>query len=687
MIALENLSLRYGRKVLFDQISVRINAGERIGLVGSNGAGKTTLLRIISGTEQPDSGDIIRSRWASIGYLPQDGIVHRGRSVYDEVATAFADLLALQQEWEDAQQQLAEVDPGTVAADDLLERVGDLQHRLEAADPYRMQSNIEKVLFGLGFVGEDLVRDCAEFSGGWQMRIALAKLLLQEPAYLLLDEPTNHLDLDSLRWLENYLQQFRGGLLLISHDRAFLDSTTRKIFALSLGRLEVYAGNYSFFEAESARRKELRIKAAQSQEREIAQVERFIDRFRSKASKASQVQSRIKALDKVERIEIEEEESSVSFSFPTPARAGQVVLELKEIHKAYGDLHVLQGVSFRIERGDRIAVVGVNGAGKSTLARIMAGTEPFQQGERVVGYNVETAHFAQHQADAMEPDLTVLEQAERSAGPQFRRSIRSVLGCFLFSGDDVFKPVKVLSGGEKNRLALSKMLLRPANLLILDEPTNHLDMRSKAILQQALADYEGTFVIVSHDRAFLDPVVTKVIEVGKKRARVFPGNVSEYLAKIDQDAKLLSTQPGVSGTPVAKGFRATGTANSAAPRVPGTPVAAHPEVPGTSDAGVSGTPAGSPGGGLNARERRQQGAALRQRLAPLRKESDQLQEQILRSEKRIAELESAMSDPAFFKTSAAAEATREHLALKDKVDSLYAAWEACEGKIAALSEA
>ncbi|MCD8482363.1 MAG: ABC-F family ATP-binding cassette domain-containing protein [Verrucomicrobia bacterium] len=650
MIALENLSLRYGRKVIFDQISARINAGERIGLVGSNGAGKTTLLRILCGVEQPDAGEIIRSRWATLGYLPQDGIVHRGSSVYAEVATAFADLLALQDEWEEAQQRLSECEQGSPEAAEWLERAGELQHRLEAADPYRMQSSIEKVLFGLGFSSADLKRDCSEFSGGWQMRIALAKLLLQEPAYLLLDEPTNHLDLDSLRWLENYLQQFRGGLLLISHDRAFFGFNHAKIFALSMGRLEVYVGNYSFYEEESARRKELRLKAAQSQERELAQVERFIDRFRYKASKAAQVQSRIKALDKVERITIEEEESAVSFSFPTPARAGQVVLELQNIHKAYDDLQVLEGVGFRIERGDRIAVVGVNGAGKSTLARIMAGTEPFQSGERIVGYNVEMAHFAQHQADAMEPELTVLEQAERSAGTGFRKSIRSVLGCFLFTGDDVFKPVKVLSGGERNRLALAKMLLRPANLLILDEPTNHLDMRSKGILQQALADYEGTFVIVSHDRAFLDPVVTKVIEVGKKQARVFPGNVSEYLAKIDQDAKL-------SDSMARSAQSGTGLVNSA------------PQ----SD-------------GLSAKERRQQAAALRQKLSPLRKRSEQLQGLILLKEGRVQELETAMTDPAFFKTSDAADATREHLQLKDEIEALYVEWEDCESEIAQLNE-
>lgn len=414
---------------------------------------------------------------------------------------------------------------------DTLEIYGELQHKLEDLDAYRMKSKIERVLMGLGFSTNDFSRMIEEFSGGWQMRIALAKLLLKEPSNLLLDEPTNHLDIESLQWLEEYLNQYNGALILVSHDRVFLDTLTTKTFALSFGTFEVYNGNYSFFEKERVLRKELLTKQAKNQQQFIAQTQRFIDRFRYKATKARQVQSRIKQLEKMDLVEVESEEDEIHFTFPPHQQSGRIVMELKGIDKKYGALKVITNVDYKIERGDRIAVVGVNGAGKSTLTRILAGIEPFDSGERILGHNVFLSYFAQDQAEELNRTQDVLQTVEEVATQETRTQLRTLLGAFLFHGDDVFKKVEVLSGGEKSRLALAKMLLQPANFLIMDEPTNHLDMKSKRVLQEALAHYQGTFIIVSHDRSFLDPIVNKVLEVKPGYLKTYLGTVSEYIAK------------------------------------------------------------------------------------------------------------------------------------------------------------
>jgi len=525
-----DILLQYADRRLLDGVTFHIGPTDRIGLVGANGSGKSTLLRILLGEIMPDAGTVTRAKYVTVGYLPQEGMAVAGRTLYTEVESVFADIVRTREQLDQLQEAMATTPHDTDAFREMLEIFGELQHRLEAADGFRLSSSIEKVLIGLGFRQQDFTRLTDEFSGGWQMRIALAKLLLLQPSLLLLDEPTNHLDLDSLQWLEEYLQSYRGAVVLVSHDRRFLDTMTRRTFELSFGTLTDYAGNFSFFLEAREERRALQRAAFRNQQQQIKQTERFIERFRYKATKARQVQSRIKQLDKLEIIRLEDEEDEIHFSFPPSPPSGKVSLTLKDIAKSYGALKVFAHLDLQIDRGDRIAFVGVNGAGKSTLARIIAGVEGVDAGERVPGHNVVVSYFAQHQAEDLTPEYDALQTVEAVAVGDVRRHLRTLLGCFLFHGDDVFKKVSVLSGGEKSRLALAKMLLTPANLIVLDEPTNHLDMRSKAVLQDALAEFQGSMVIVSHDRDFLDPLVTKVVEFKDGRIRTLLGNVSEYLA-------------------------------------------------------------------------------------------------------------------------------------------------------------
>ncbi len=531
MIFLENITMNFGERYLFDNISTVINVHDRIGLVGSNGAGKSTLLKIIAGINKAEQGNINKAHYVSVGYLPQDAVVSSEQTLYKEVETAFDNILLLEKEIEEVLQRMSELSPETSEYMETLELYGELQHKLEEADAFRIKSKIETVLLGLGFSLEDMERVTKEFSGGWQMRIALAKLLLKEPSLLLLDEPTNHLDIESLQWLEEYLKNYNGAIILVSHDRAFLDSLTKKTFALSLGKMEEYSGNYSFYEKEKVIRKELTLNAYKNQQQQLKQTQDFIDRFRYKATKARQVQSRIKQMEKIDMIEIEDEEEEIHFHFPQAQPSGRTVMELKNLKKSFGEKTVFSGLEYLIERGDRIAIVGVNGAGKSTFSKIVAGVEPFDSGERIIGHNVAVSYFAQHQADELDLSKGVLEILDDVALGEIRTKLRTILGSFLFHGDDVFKKVKVLSGGEKSRLALAKMLVQPSNFLIMDEPTNHLDMRSKKVLQEALLEFGGTYMIVSHDRAFLDSIVNKVLEIHRNGIKTYLGNVSEYLAK------------------------------------------------------------------------------------------------------------------------------------------------------------
>jgi ATP-binding cassette, subfamily F, member 3 len=547
-----DISLQYADRRLLDGVTFHIGPTDRIGLVGANGSGKSTLLRILLGDTTPDSGDVTRAKYVTVGYLPQEGTALAGRTLYKEVESVFADIVHTREQLEQLQEAMASTPHDTDAFREMLEIFGELQHRLEAADGFRLSSSIEKVLIGLGFTQGDFTRQTDEFSGGWQMRIALAKLLLLQPSLLLLDEPTNHLDLDSLQWLEEYLQSYQGAVVLVSHDRRFLDTMTRRTFELSLGTLTDYGGNFSFFLEAREERRDLQRAAYRNQQQHIKQTERFIERFRYKATKARQVQSRIKALDKLDVIRLEDNEEEIRFTFPPSPPSGKIALTVRNIAKSYGSLKVFEHLDLEIDRGDRIAFVGVNGAGKSTLARIIAGVETFDSGERIPGHNMVVSYFAQHQAEELAPSLDALQTVEAVAAGDVRRHLRTLLGCFLFHGDDVFKKVSVLSGGEKSRLALAKMLLTPANLIVLDEPTNHLDMRSKAVLQEALAEFEGSMVIVSHDRDFLDPLVTKVVEFKDGHIRTTLGNVSEYLVARQAREAAAIPERRSSSTPVGK---------------------------------------------------------------------------------------------------------------------------------------
>ncbi|MDQ8205551.1 ribosomal protection-like ABC-F family protein [Pelagicoccus sp. SDUM812003] len=537
MIGLKNLHLRYGEKVIFGDVTLTINSRDRIGLVGSNGAGKSTLLKLMLGEVEIDGGELERPDWVTLGYLPQDGIEVRGRSLYAEVETAFDDALELQAKIDEADEKLAEMDTSSEEYYDMIDTIGGWEHKLEEYEPEKMKSKIERVLMGLGFEKSDFDRDTGEFSGGWQMRIALAKLLLRQPSLLLLDEPTNHLDIIAQNWFEDYLTRYEGAIMVISHDRAFLDTVTDRTLHLSMGSIESYKGGYSFYVKESQARLDALRKQKANQEKEIQRQKDFINRFRSNVKKASMVQSRIKALEKIEPIELPKFEKKIFFRFPEPPPSSQKVIELVGMSKRYGDLTVFDNFNFHIDKGDRIAIVGVNGAGKSTLARVLAGVEPFQEGERIVGINTVLAYFAQQQAEELDPKKTVLEEVEEAAAEAGHEDTnpRGVLGALLFRKDDVFKSTTVLSGGERNRLALAKILMRRANTIILDEPTNHLDILSKETLQDAIREFDGTVILVSHDRDFLDPLVNKVLEVRKDGTRLLTCNVSEYIERLQQE--------------------------------------------------------------------------------------------------------------------------------------------------------
>ncbi len=646
MLSLENVGLQYGGRKLFDEVSATINPRDRIGLVGSNGTGKTTLLKIIAGLTGPDRGEIVRANYVTVGYLPQDGLAAVGKTLYAEAETAFEEVLDVQSRLEAVRRECESLDENDPRLAERLQIEGELQHRLEELDAFRMKSKIESVLLGLGFETSDLERPTEEFSGGWQMRLAMAKLLLCEPSLLLLDEPTNHLDIESQQWLESYLGGYDGALILVSHDRAFLDTLCNRTLALSLGKLEDYAGNFTFFEKESVHRKAVLKQAQANQQKKLDQTQRFIDRFRAKATKAAQVQSRIKQMEKVERIELEEEKSHISFTFPPPPRSGRIVLELQGATKRYGDLTVLSDLDLRVERGNRIAVVGVNGAGKSTLARVLAGSEPLSSGDRSEGYNVLLAHFAQHQAQELDPRQTVFTSAQEQAPDQNETRIRTLLGAFLFRGDDVFKPVSVLSGGERSRLALVRMLLKTSNFLILDEPTNHLDMQSKRVLQQALLAFAGTYIIVSHDRDFLNPLITKVLEVSHSGLRTLPGNMADYL-RLREDEKAAEETPKNTGR--------------------GSIPAAHDN--------------------LAPRERRRREAERRRdlarRLNPLREREAALERRIHEAEERRATLEAKLANPDLYEKAEDARVTvKEYESLKHELEEAYTEWTALADEIA-----
>jgi len=505
-----------------------ITSRDRIGLVGANGTGKSTLMKIFAGMETLDYGSISTAKGISAGYLPQDGLTLSGRTVFAECMAVFSELREMEQEMEDLTGRMSELDHSSSEYAQVAQRYQRLEHEFRTRDGYAIEAQVGSVLMGLGFRKEDWQRRTEEFSGGWQMRIALAKLLLQEPNLLLLDEPTNHLDLEARNWLEEYLTHYPNAFVLISHDRYFLDVTVNKIAEIWNKRIQLYPGNYEKYLASKTQRMEQLESAYRNQRERIEQLEVFINRFRYQATKAKQVQSRIKELDKIERIELPDEEKIIHFSFQQPKPSGRIVAEFIGVAKSYGEKEVFRDVSFMIERGDRIALVGVNGAGKSTLIKLLAETEPLTGGQFRLGHNVLPDYFAQDQYKELNPDARILDDIGELSPRSTQTELRSLLGCFLFSADDVFKRIGVLSGGERNRYALLRMLLHPANFLLLDEPTNHLDMRAKDVLLKALMDYTGTVVFVSHDRYFIDKLATRVFEVGDGKVEVYPGNYEDY---------------------------------------------------------------------------------------------------------------------------------------------------------------
>ena len=530
MVNIHQLTVSFGGEILFSDISFRINPGDRIGLIGKNGAGKTTLLKLLAGLVTADEGDIAREKGTKTGYLRQDIDFERSLTVLDEAYKAFGEIKTLELRMSQINGELAQrTDYETSEYNKLLIELNEITHRYEILGGYNYQGETERVLQGLGFKREDFNKATDTFSGGWRMRIELAKLLLEKNDVLLLDEPTNHLDIDSIIWLESYLQNFPGALLIVSHDRMFLDQVTNRTIEISFGRIYDYKKPYSQFLLLREEIREQQRNAKKNQDREIQQTERLIEKFRAKASKATMAQSLIKKLDRMERIEVDQEEkASMKVNFPVSVNPGKIIAEMDEIRKSYGEKEVLNGIDLLIERDNKIAFVGQNGQGKTTLARILVG-ELEHQGRLKLGHNVQIGYFAQDQVEHLEGNKTVLDTMIDSANEQNRSKVRDILGAFLCSGDDVEKYVRVLSGGERNRLALAKMLLQPINVLVMDEPTNHLDIQSKKVLKKALVDFKGTLIVVSHDRDFLQGLTDRVYEFRDKRIKEFLGDINEYL--------------------------------------------------------------------------------------------------------------------------------------------------------------
>jgi ATP-binding cassette, subfamily F, member 3 len=643
MIQLSSAGKRFGHKLLFENADWLITNHDRVGLVGANGTGKSTIMKVLAGLDTLDYGALTTSKGTSAGYLPQDGLTLSGRTVFAECMSVFDDLRAMEKELESLTHSMAELDHTSAEYDAVAERYSRVEHEFRARDGYSIESEVGRVLMGLGFTKEDWERQTEEFSGGWQMRLALAKLLLQKPNLLLLDEPTNHLDLEARNWLEEYLQDYPHSFVLISHDRYFLDVTVNKIVEIWNKRLWFYTGNYDKFLSQKKQRNEQLQAAYKNQRDRIEQLEVFINRFRYQATKAKQVQSRIKELEKIDRIEIPAEEKTIHFSFPQPKSSGRIVAEFENVAKVYPgrviggkarpEKEVFANVNFMIERGDRIALVGINGAGKSTLIKLLAGTEPLTHGEYRLGHNVEADYFAQDQYKELDPDARILDDLGAASPRSTETELRGLLGCFLFSDEDVFKKIGVLSGGERGRYALLRLLLHPANFLLLDEPTNHLDMRAKDVLLEALMKYTGTVVFVSHDRYFIDKLATRVFEVGNGKVEIFPGNYEDYLWRKQGGQQIAPTLDDV---PDAHARRPEPSKAEGAPLLAG--VARSGDF---TDASVPTNGHGSTNG--------DQSDTPKKRLNPLKRKQmedrvHELEEEIARTESAIANLETALQN-------------------------------------------
>jgi ATP-binding cassette subfamily F protein 3 len=586
MISLQNAGKRFGPRVLFLEASWLIRNKEKTALVGANGTGKSTLMKVLAGLESLDYGSMQQTRGISIGYLPQEGLRLSGRTIFEECLTVFDEIREMEREVERLSAQLTELDHASPEYESAAERFSLLQERFHALDGYALDAQVGAVLTGLGFTKEDWSRQTDEFSGGWQMRIALAKLLLAKPNLLLLDEPTNHLDLETRNWLEDYLKTYPFGYVLISHDRYFLDVTIDRTVEIWNKRLTIYQGNYTKYLTQKDERRAQLLAAYRNQREQIEHLEAFINRFRYQATKAKQVQSRIKELEKIERIEIPNEEPVIHFRFPQPSPSGRMVVEAEGLAKSYGEKRVFANARFTIERSDRVALVGVNGAGKSTLIKLMTGVEQPTSGTVRLGHNVVSEYFAQDQYKVLDGDVRMLDDISRAAVKVPESELRSLLGCFLFSGDDVFKPLGVLSGGERNRYALARILVSPSNFLLLDEPTNHLDMRAKDVLLEAIASFSGTVIFVSHDRYFIDRLATRVLQVENGAITTYEGNYEDYLRKREELTAGSGTGP--TAFPNAAGSAATGHPERAE-RVEGSAVQTPHAVPSSNgSAGASG---------------------------------------------------------------------------------------------------
>jgi len=665
MIQLSDLTKSFGDRVLFDHVTWQITDRERVGLCGPNGAGKTTLLRMMAGMDEPDSGAVLRPATLTVGYLPQDGLTHAGRTLFEEASSAFAALIAMKAEMHALEERLGDGRIPESEHDAMLHRYSDLQDQFRLHEGYTIELKTATVLQGLGFKTADFDRPTETFSGGWQMRVALAKLLIGQPNLLLLDEPTNHLDLEARNWLEEYLNAYPHAVILVSHDRFFLDAVVTRIADLTLRTLTDYHTNYSGYLAEHHERIEAMRKAKREQDEEVARVKMFIDRFRYQATKASQVQSRIKMLEKVVTIEVPPERKKIHFDFPACPKSGRMVLELAHAHKAYGGLVVFTHLDLHIERGDRIALVGPNGVGKSTLMRMLSGDEAPDAGERVLGHNVVMQYFAQDEATRIDPAPTVYETLAAGSPLQMVPMIRNILGGFLFSGDDVYKHVRVLSGGERTRLAVARMLLRPSNTLLLDEPTNHLDLDSKEVLLDALVDYGGTLLFVSHDRYFVERLATKIIEVGGGTAITFPGTYKEFLwhkehgqeGRDGRDRLAGPERKAEGGRPQPAGARVR--SDSPKKKIPG---GAAPPQPREAHAQKKRVDA-------DARKRSRELQARQARI-------ESLEARIAETEAAIREIEQQMSAPGFYEDRAASQPIIDrHQALMWQVGDLMHQWE------------
>ena len=656
MLQLSSLTKGFGDRTLLENVTWQISAGERVGLCGPNGSGKTTLLRMLAGLDEPDAGAITKRTGLTVGYLPQDGLSHTGRSLIDEVSTAFQPLLDIKRTMEELENQLADERWSRDEHEAMLDRYSQLQHKFRDEDGYTIDLKVAGVLNGLGFGNDELEKPTNTFSGGWQMRIALAKLTLRQPHVMLLDEPTNHLDLEARNWLEDFLADYPHALILVSHDRYFLDRVVTRIAEIGLRTLTPYAGTYTEYLVERHARIAVLQEQKKRQDDEIARIRHFIDRFRYKATKAAQVQSRVKMLEKITPIEVPLERKRVHFSFPPCPRSGRIALELRGIRKAYGSTVVFDGVDVHIARGDRIALTGPNGAGKSTLMRLLAGVDAPDDGTRIDGHNLVAQYFAQDEATQLDPDLSVYDTLGANSSTEMLPAIRNILGGFLFSGDDVHKPVRVLSGGERTRLAVARMLLQPSNTLLLDEPTNHLDIDSTNVLLDALADFGGTLVFVSHDRYFVDRLATSIIDVGNGEAVRYPGTYEEFHWSKTQRATNRRSA----------GHRAAAGADTARRQAP-TP---QPQT----------APRGAASASRDARRRlAQTERRLKRDQAARQKRIGDLELRIGERERDIRELEETMAVSGFYDNRESAQPVVDrHQTLMWEVGDLMSQWEALQ---------